>query len=174
LAEAGQGQPTFDLGVSVATQSGIELRALVQNVTDEVGLTEGNSRASVLGTGTVGDATVGRPIFGRNFTLSLGKKWVTSMFLRFTLLLLLSASVVATAREHREPREQVASVTARLADPRPLVIAHRVGASDWPVGRAPCKPFIRRNSSPICARPADGDRSMPDQQLLRRDSSCFV
>lgn len=66
---------TFDLGLSVATQDGIELRALVQNVTDEVGLTEGNARASVLGTGTVGDATVGRPIFGRNFTLALGKKW---------------------------------------------------------------------------------------------------
>src|SRR5688500_19729358 len=45
-----------------------------------------------------------------------------SMFSRLTLVLLLTASAVATAGEHRE---QVVSVTARLADPRPLVIAHR-------------------------------------------------
>jgi hypothetical protein len=38
-------------------------------------LTEGNARAAVLGTGTVGDATVGRSIFGRNFTPSIEKKF---------------------------------------------------------------------------------------------------
>jgi len=45
-----------------------------------------------------------------------------TMLLRLALVLLLTASAVATAAE---PRKQVASVTARLADPRPLVIAHR-------------------------------------------------
>jgi glycerophosphoryl diester phosphodiesterase len=44
------------------------------------------------------------------------------LFLRLTLGLLLIVSGTATAREHRE---QAAAVAARLADPRPLVIAHR-------------------------------------------------
>jgi glycerophosphoryl diester phosphodiesterase len=45
-----------------------------------------------------------------------------SMLLRLTLTLLLTVSATATAREHQE---QAASVAARLADPRPLVVAHR-------------------------------------------------
>jgi outer membrane receptor protein involved in Fe transport len=57
----------------VSNDSGVTVRALVNNVTNEIGLTEGNARASVLGTGTVGNATVGRSIFGRNFTLSIEK-----------------------------------------------------------------------------------------------------
>jgi outer membrane receptor protein involved in Fe transport len=59
----------------VSNDSGVTVRALVNNVTNEVGLTEGNARAAVLGSGTVGDATVGRSIFGRNFTVSIEKKF---------------------------------------------------------------------------------------------------
>lgn len=65
---------TLDLGASLALD-GIEVRGVMSNVTNEVGLTEGNARAAVIGTGGVGDATVGRSIFGRNFTLSLTKRW---------------------------------------------------------------------------------------------------
>jgi outer membrane receptor protein involved in Fe transport len=67
------GYNTGDIGLSVSNDSGVTIRALVNNVTNEVGLTEGNARAAVLGTGTAGDATVGRSIFGRNFTLSIEK-----------------------------------------------------------------------------------------------------
>jgi hypothetical protein len=65
---------TLDVGASV-TMNGFEVRGVVSNVTNTVGLTEGNARASVIGSGAVGDATVGRSIFGRNFTLSLTKRW---------------------------------------------------------------------------------------------------
>ena len=64
-----------DIGLSVSNDNGVTVRALVNNVTNEVGLTEGNARAAVLGTGTAGDATVGRSIFGRNFTVSIEKKF---------------------------------------------------------------------------------------------------
>ena len=64
-----------DIGLSVSNDNGVTVRALVNNVTNEVGLTEGNARAAVLGSGTVGDATVGRSIFGRNFTVSIEKKF---------------------------------------------------------------------------------------------------
>ena len=53
------GYDMADIGLSVSNDSGVTVRALVNNVTNEVGLTEGNARAAVLGTGTVGDATVG-------------------------------------------------------------------------------------------------------------------
>jgi len=69
------GYTSLDLGVTLTHRNGLQVQALVQNVTNVVGLTEGNARASVLGTGGVGDATVGRSIFGRNFTLSLSKKF---------------------------------------------------------------------------------------------------
>lgn len=66
---------TLDLGASVEIR-GFELRGAVNNVTNAVGLTEGNARAPVIGSGTgVLDATVGRSIFGRNFTVSLMKRW---------------------------------------------------------------------------------------------------
>jgi iron complex outermembrane receptor protein len=64
-----------DIGLSVSNDNRVTVRALVNNVTNEIGLTEGNARASVLGIGTVGDATVGRSIFGRNFTISIEKKF---------------------------------------------------------------------------------------------------
>ena len=66
---------SVDLGASI-TVDGLELRGSVNNVFDVVGLTEGNARAAVIGTGTgVLNATVGRSIFGRNFTVALTKRW---------------------------------------------------------------------------------------------------
>ncbi|MGC1302861.1 MAG: TonB-dependent receptor [Caulobacteraceae bacterium] len=66
---------TLDLGVTAKPSEHIELRLFVSNVTNSAGLTEGNARASVLNVGTVGDATVGRPIFGREFTASVLYRW---------------------------------------------------------------------------------------------------
>lgn len=64
-----------DLGASIEVE-GLELRGSVNNVFDVVGLTEGNARAAVIGGGTGAlDATVGRSIFGRNFTVALTKRW---------------------------------------------------------------------------------------------------
>ncbi len=66
---------SVDLGASIEVD-GLELRGSVNNVFDVVGLTEGNARAAVIGSGTgVLDATVGRSIFGRNFTVALTKRW---------------------------------------------------------------------------------------------------
>ncbi len=69
------GYTTLDLGVTAKPTDRIELRALVSNVTNSAGLTEGNSRASALGIGTVSDATVGRPIFGREASVSVLYRW---------------------------------------------------------------------------------------------------
>ncbi len=66
---------TLDLGLTLNPTSRIEVRALVSNVTNSEGLTEGNARASALGVGTVGDATVGRPIFGREASVSVLYRW---------------------------------------------------------------------------------------------------
>ncbi len=65
---------SVDLGASIEI-SGLEVRGQVSNLFDVVGLTEGNARAATIGTGGVADATVGRSIFGRNFTVSLTKRW---------------------------------------------------------------------------------------------------
>lgn len=68
---------TLDLGLTVAPTAHTELRALVTNVTDSEGLTEGNARAAgIAATGTlVSDATTGRPIFGRQFSVSYLYRW---------------------------------------------------------------------------------------------------
>ncbi len=66
---------TLDLGVTLKPSDRIELRLLGTNITDSAGLTEGNSRASALGVGTVSDASVGRPIFGRQVTASVLYHW---------------------------------------------------------------------------------------------------
>src|SRR3546814_16744118 len=66
---------SFDLGASIATANGFELRGLISNVGNVVGLTEGNARSAAVLAGSVADASVGRSIFGRNFTLSLTKRW---------------------------------------------------------------------------------------------------
>ncbi len=66
---------TLDLGLTANPTAHLELRLLVSNVTNSAGLTEGNSRASALNIGTVGDATVGRPIFGREASVSVLYRW---------------------------------------------------------------------------------------------------
>ncbi len=68
---------TLDLGLSVSPTSHSEIRALVTNVTDSAGLTEGNARAAgIAAPGTlVSDAQTGRPIFGRQFSVSYLYRW---------------------------------------------------------------------------------------------------
>ena len=66
---------TLDVGMTVVPIERLELRLLASNVTNSEGLTEGNARASALGIGTVGDATVGRPLFGRTITASALYRW---------------------------------------------------------------------------------------------------
>jgi outer membrane receptor protein involved in Fe transport len=66
---------SFDVGASLVSTHGFELRGVVSNVGNVVGLTEGNARAAAVLAGPVADATVGRSIFGRNFILSLTKRW---------------------------------------------------------------------------------------------------
>jgi hypothetical protein len=68
---------TLDLGITALPSPHTELRFLVTNVTDSAGLTEGNARAAgIAASGTlVSDATTGRPIFGRQFTVSLLYRW---------------------------------------------------------------------------------------------------
>ncbi|MEE3624492.1 TonB-dependent receptor [Nitrospirillum sp. BR 11752] len=69
------GYTSVDLGASVTTANGVEVRGVINNIFNVIGLTEGNARAAALAAGPVADATVGRSIFGRNFTLSLTKRW---------------------------------------------------------------------------------------------------
>lgn len=66
---------TFDIGASLTSIDGFELRGIVNNVGDVVGLTEGNARAAAIAAGSVANASVGRSIFGRTFTLSLTRRW---------------------------------------------------------------------------------------------------
>ncbi len=68
---------TLDLGITALPTPHAELRFLVTNVTDSAGLTEGNARAAgIAASGTlVSDATTGRPIFGRQFTVSYLYRW---------------------------------------------------------------------------------------------------
>ena len=65
----------LDLGVTASPTDRVELRLLATNVTNSAGLTEGNARGSALGVGTVGDSTVGRPIFGRQVIGSIMYHW---------------------------------------------------------------------------------------------------
>jgi iron complex outermembrane recepter protein len=69
------GYTTLDLGLTANPNAHVEFRVLVSNVTDSAGLTEGNARAAALNVGTVGDATVGRPIFGREASISALYRW---------------------------------------------------------------------------------------------------
>jgi outer membrane receptor protein involved in Fe transport len=69
------GYTTLDAGVTLMPAESLELRILGSNITNSAGLTEGNARASALNTGTVGDATVGRPLFGRQITASALYRW---------------------------------------------------------------------------------------------------
>jgi outer membrane receptor protein involved in Fe transport len=71
------GYTTLDLGLTASPTPHTEWRVLVTNVTDSAGLTEGNARAAgIAAPGTlVSDATTGRPIFGRQFSISYLYRW---------------------------------------------------------------------------------------------------
>lgn len=58
----------FDLGLIVDTASGWQFQVVADNLTDEIGLTEGNPRVLGGQTGTV----FARPILGRSFRFSVG------------------------------------------------------------------------------------------------------
>jgi iron complex outermembrane receptor protein len=68
---------TLDLGLTLNLTAHSEVRTLVTNVTNSEGLTEGNARAAgIAAPGTlVSDATTGRPIFGRQFSVSYLYRW---------------------------------------------------------------------------------------------------
>jgi len=71
------GYTTLDLGATLNPTEHTQVRALVTNVTNSAGLTEGNARAAgIAAAGTlVSDATTGRPIFGRQFSVSFLYRW---------------------------------------------------------------------------------------------------
>ncbi|MFU8876993.1 MAG: TonB-dependent receptor [Wenzhouxiangellaceae bacterium] len=60
---------TLDLGFTAQFRNHWELRVMAVNVTDELALTEGNTR--VLGTGVTDNVFLGRPLDGRNVETSL-------------------------------------------------------------------------------------------------------
>ncbi|HMC16203.1 MAG TPA: TonB-dependent receptor [Albitalea sp.] len=61
---------TLDAGVVAHLNNGIDLRLTGTNLTNTIGITEGNTR--VLGAATTDGVFLGRPIFGRAFELSVG------------------------------------------------------------------------------------------------------
>lgn len=66
---------TLDLNLGIELTDRWSLRAQVSNVTNEIGLTEGNPRVDVVqGQGTA-NAIYGRPLFGRLFNASITYKW---------------------------------------------------------------------------------------------------
>ncbi|MFL6603671.1 MAG: TonB-dependent receptor domain-containing protein [Steroidobacteraceae bacterium] len=62
---------TFDAGISLQATHSMSFEILGTNLTNSTGLTEGNARAPISNVLTVGNATVGRPIFGRTWTASV-------------------------------------------------------------------------------------------------------
>ncbi|MCC8536015.1 TonB-dependent receptor domain-containing protein [Xanthomonas axonopodis pv. poinsettiicola] len=67
---------TLDVGLHLQLDPHLSLQLLGANLTDSHGLTEGNARApGVSGDLVRGDATVGRPLFGRNVVASLQWDW---------------------------------------------------------------------------------------------------
>lgn len=66
---------TLDLGLLAHVTPRIDVRAHVSNLTNTIGLTEGNARTDTLtGQGTA-EAIYARPIFGRLYTAALSYKW---------------------------------------------------------------------------------------------------
>jgi outer membrane receptor protein involved in Fe transport len=61
---------TLDAGVVAHLDNGIDLRLTGTNLTNTIGITEGNTR--VTDGGTVNGVFLGRPIFGRAYELSVG------------------------------------------------------------------------------------------------------
>jgi iron complex outermembrane receptor protein len=66
---------TLDAGMSVQMANSVSVQVVASNLTNSTGLTEGNARGPVANVLPVGDATVGRPIFGRAWTASLTYSW---------------------------------------------------------------------------------------------------
>ena len=66
---------TLDIGMQMDLTDAISWQVMVANVTNSTGLTEGNARVPVSNSLTVGDATVGRPIFARTVTASATFRW---------------------------------------------------------------------------------------------------
>lgn len=64
---------TLDLGASVRVGDHWEFAATGRNVTDEIGLTEGNAR--VIGSATTGGVFMGRPIDGTSYEVSAAYRW---------------------------------------------------------------------------------------------------
>ena len=64
---------TLDAGVVAHLNNGMDLRLTGTNLTNTIGITEGNTR--VLGGATTNGVFLGRPIFGRAFEVSLGFKF---------------------------------------------------------------------------------------------------
>jgi outer membrane receptor protein involved in Fe transport len=61
---------TLDIGASLLMNDGLELRFTGLNVTNTLGITEGNSR--VVGSGVdAGGVFLGRPLFGPDYQISL-------------------------------------------------------------------------------------------------------
>jgi outer membrane receptor protein involved in Fe transport len=66
---------TLDLNLLAQITDRIDLQAHVSNVTNTVGLTEGNARVDTLGGQGTSEAIYARPIFGRIYTASLSFRW---------------------------------------------------------------------------------------------------
>lgn len=66
---------TLDLGMTLQISKAVSVQALGSNLTNSTGLTEGNARGPIANVLPVGNATVGRPIFGRAFTASVTVSW---------------------------------------------------------------------------------------------------
>ncbi|MBB5712723.1 TonB-dependent receptor [Sphingomonas xinjiangensis] len=65
---------TLDVGASLIMHNGLEIRFTGTNVTNTLGITEGNSR--VVGSGVAaGGVFLGRPLFGPNYQVSLKMKF---------------------------------------------------------------------------------------------------
>ncbi len=66
---------TVDAGLIVDLDKNLRLQLMGSNLSDEIGLTEGNPRTDlIVGQGT-SNAIYGRPIFGRTFRMSLTYSW---------------------------------------------------------------------------------------------------
>ncbi|MEM8773028.1 MAG: TonB-dependent receptor [Pseudomonadota bacterium] len=65
---------SLGLGAQFYLENGVEIRVIADNVTNTIGLTEGNVRGDLFApaTGDVTVATFGRPIVGRNVRVSVG------------------------------------------------------------------------------------------------------
>ena len=66
---------SYDLNLFTKLGERLEFQFRVANITNEVGLTEGNGRVDQLGGQGSADAIYARPLFGRDYTASLTWRW---------------------------------------------------------------------------------------------------